>query len=136
MTASVEIETDKKADILVVPIQAVTLRGDTSSASLSARERRKKSQEGEIDSDEEFEVVFIAENGQAQLRVVETGIQDDKNIQILNGIKEGEAVIKGPYSAVSKTLNAGEDVSVEGEETKKRRNRKEKDESEEESSED
>lgn len=137
MTASVEIETDKKGNILVVPIQSVTLRGDTSSADLSARERRKKAQESGEDSDEEYEVVFVNVDGTAELRVVETGIQDDKNIQILRGLDEGEEVIKGPYSAVSKTLKAGEEVSIEGEEPKKRRRgRPGKDDSEEDSSED
>jgi HlyD family secretion protein len=36
---------------------------------------------------------------------VKTGIQDINNIHIIEGLKEGEEVITGPYDVVSKTLN-------------------------------
>jgi HlyD family secretion protein len=38
------------------------------------------------------------------MREVKTGIQDNKYIEILSGLEAGEAVINGPYSAVSKDL--------------------------------
>ena len=106
MTASVEIETDKQAQILVVPIQAVTLRNDTASGR-SARERREGA-----DKADEMEVVFLEKNGIARIQAVETGIQDDKNIHITSGLEDGQTIIIGPYSAVSKTLNSGDAVTA------------------------
>ena len=114
MTASVEIETDKQAQILVVPIQAVTLRDDTASGR-SARERRE-----EADKADEMEVVFLEKNGIARIQVVETGIQDDKNIHITSGLEEGQTIITGPYSAVSKTLNSGDAVNAKSAEGSKK----------------
>ena len=114
MTASVEIETDKQAQILVVPIQAVTLRDDTASGR-SARERREES-----DRADEMEVVFLEKNGIARIQVVETGIQDDKNIHITSGLEDGQTIIIGPYSAVSKTLNSGDAVTAKSAEESKK----------------
>ena len=114
MTASVEIETDKQAQILVVPIQAVTLRDDTASGR-SARERRAES-----DRADEMEVVFLEKNGIARIQVVETGIQDDKNIHITSGLEDGQTIIIGPYSAVSKTLNSGDAVTAKSAEESKK----------------
>ena len=114
MTASVEIETDKQAQILVVPIQAVTLRDDTASGR-SARERREES-----DRADEMEVVFLEKNGVARIQVVETGIQDDKNIHITSGLEDGQTIIIGPYSAVSKTLNSGDAVTAKSAEGSKK----------------
>ncbi len=99
MTASLEILTDKQAGVLAVPIQAVTTRADTSD--LPAYQRKKES---EVDDDEIFEIVFVHNEGRAELRVVKTGIQNDEHIVILSGLSEGEEIITGPWTAVSKTL--------------------------------
>lgn len=111
MTASVEVITDREKDILAVPIEAVTTRTDTSTEARSYRVRREKA-ESESGTGESFEVVFVFNEGRADLRVVKTGIQDDKNIQIISGLKDGEEVISGPYSLVSKRLVNGEDVEA------------------------
>ena len=47
------------------------------------------------------------------LKTVETGIQDDQNIEIISGINEGDEVVKAPYSAVSKKLRNEMNVKVE-----------------------
>ena len=84
MTATVEIQTSDERQILSVPIQAVTTRKDTT------------------DEQEKIECVFVYESGEAVLKQVETGIQDDKNIHIISGLTDSIQVISGPYSAVSK----------------------------------
>ena len=61
-----------------------------------------------------FECVFVKNGEEAKLRVVKTGIQDDSNIQITEGLKEGETVIIGPYNVVTKTLKSGDKVEVAG----------------------
>ena len=53
----------------------------------------------------------------AKLKVVKTGIQDDENIEVLSGLEDGEEIIVGPYSAVSKKLM--NDVSIKKSEDKK-----------------
>lgn len=116
MTATVDILTNKKENVLTLPIKAVTTRKDTSSTSVSRRERRKaamdESMEEEKAADEAFECVFQIAESKAKLQVVETGIQDNKYIEIVSGLNEGDEVITGPYSAVSKTLKTGVTVVV------------------------
>lgn len=119
MTASVEIKTERRKGVVGVPIQAVTTRSDTSK---TARSYKRKSAEAGPDKeeakDEEYEVVFLVEDGQAKLQVVKTGIQDDENIEIKTGLKAGQTVITGPYSLISKSLKNGEKVKLkEGSET-------------------
>ena len=116
MTASVEIITDKQRDVLTVPIEAVTTRTDTSTEAKSYKVRRNNTDEVASASDESFEVVFVYNNGKADLRVVRTGIQDDKNIQILSGLEADEKVISGPYSLVSKRLVNGDEVEEQDKE--------------------
>lgn len=111
MTATVDIITNKKKDIIGVPISAVVIKTDTSSTKKSYKSKQKPITE----SDEKFECVFVNNKGKATLRVVETGIQDDSNIEIINGLKDGDEVITGPYTLVTKSLNSGDKVSVENE---------------------
>ena len=52
---------------------------------------------------------------------VKTGIQDDENIEILSGLKEGEEVVTGPYSAISRKLKAGMQVRIEDKDKKEKK---------------
>ncbi|MGF1556093.1 efflux RND transporter periplasmic adaptor subunit [Paucihalobacter sp.] len=110
MTATVDIITEKRFNILAVPISAVVIKTDTSEVKKSVAEKYK--QVKIIGDEEKFECVFVKENGEAKLRVVTTGIQDNANIEIVSGLNENEEVIIGPYNLVSKTLEPGDKVSV------------------------
>ncbi|MFP5437130.1 MAG: efflux RND transporter periplasmic adaptor subunit [Bacteroidia bacterium] len=112
MTATVDIITEKKTDIVAVPISAVVIKTDTTSAKKDAvKELEEKEQEKETGKlKERFECVFVMNNGKAELRVIKTGIQDDTNIEVLTGLKSGDVVITGPYNTVAKDLNPGDKV--------------------------
>jgi HlyD family secretion protein len=120
MTASVEILTNTKTNILTVPLSAVTTRelgaptevkeGEdkpTDAAPVTTQEdanvakKRKESTK---------EVVFVEEKGKAKQVVVKTGISDFENIEIISGLKEGQEIISGPYATVAKKLKDGEVV--------------------------
>ncbi len=105
MTASVEIITERLKDVLAVPIEAVTTRNDTVSG------KNKRAKVGE-DAKETFEVVFVNDGGKSKLRLVKTGIQDEELIRIVSGLQQGEEIVKGPYSVVSKTLKNGEELDT------------------------
>jgi HlyD family secretion protein len=105
MTATVDIITRERKDAIAIPISAIVVKNDTlESTSRSARNNVNS-------SDEKFECVYLEENGKAKLRVVSTGIQDDKNIVITSGLEKGDKVITGPYRTVTKTLKSGKAVS-------------------------
>ncbi|NND88861.1 MAG: HlyD family efflux transporter periplasmic adaptor subunit, partial [Flavobacteriaceae bacterium] len=110
MTATVDIITNKRKDIIGVPISAIVIKSDTTDAT------RVQRRDTESLNDEKFECVYVKNGNEAKLRVVTTGIQDDTNIQVLTGLKEGDVVITGPYTLVTKTLKSGDKVELKSEE--------------------
>lgn len=105
MTATVDIITKTRKDAISVPISAIVIKTDTGS---TKNTYTPTAIENEPVNEEKFECVFVNENGKAKLRVVETGIQDDTNIEIISGLSKDDKIITGPYSMVSKTLNPGD----------------------------
>lgn len=98
MSASVEIQTERKNNVLAVPIEAVTTRGLKELEPDSAR----------TGAAEEVEVVFVVDgDNKSAIKRVSTGVQDDKYIEI-SGVEEGAEIVSGPYSAVSRTLKSGQ----------------------------
>ena len=58
-------------------------------------------------------VVFVIDKEGIVKKVkVKTAIQDINNIEITEGIKEGDLVVSGPYEVVSKKLKAKDKVKV------------------------
>jgi len=118
MTASVDIYTEVKKDVLSVPLAAVTTRQEENADGENKRgentnNNNKKKEEKEIQ-----EVVFLFQDGKAKKVDVKTGISDFDNIEILNGVEEGQQVISGPFVLVSKKLKDGDEVKVKKEEDK------------------
>lgn len=105
MSATVDIQTETKWDILSVPIQAVTTRADTT-------EQTYDEEESSFDDEELKQVVFVVNENMALSKEVETGIQDNNYIEILSGITEEDEVVIAPYSAISKKLNDSSLVEV------------------------
>jgi len=110
MTATVEIITNRKDNVIAVPISAIVVKSDT-----SATDKKKKVDEKVATTDKKFETVFVKKGEEAKLRVVKTGIQDDAKIEVTSGLEVGEEVITGPYNTVTKTLKAGDKVEIAGE---------------------
>lgn len=110
MSATVDIETNSRSDVITVPIQSVTLRPD-SLIEGESRSRRSISFD-DYEDDELSEVVFIREGDQAVKKKVKTGIQNTRYIEILEGLEEGEEVVSGPYSIVSKKLMDGDEIKI------------------------
>ena len=109
MTATVDVITNKKQQVIGVPISAIVIKTDTSSS-------KKPTVKATSSADtEKFECVFVKNGDEAKLRVVNTGIQDDANIEILSGLEDGDVVITGPYNTVTKTLKPGDKIEVKSE---------------------
>lgn len=122
MTASVDIITETKNDVLSVPLGAVTTRIPKKEKKEGEDEEKKVKKEDELE-----EVIFINEEGKAKMVIVETGISDFENIQIVKGLEGEEQIITGPFLAVSKDLKDG-DVIAPPKEKKEKEEEKEEDE--------
>ena len=123
MTATVDIITKRKENIVAVPISAVVIKDDTTSVKkdiVAELDKKEQEQKGTAPkSDKKYECVFVKVGDKAKLRVVKTGIQDDTNIEIISGLKSGEEIIIGPYTTVSKDLVSNDKIRVETEKDKK-----------------
>ena len=113
MTATVDIITETKSNVLSVPISSVVVKSDTAAVKEIKVEDPNEEQKGAAPkSDKKFECVFVKVGDRAKIRIIKTGIQDDTNIEVLSGLKKGDVVITGPYNTVSKELNSGDKVTL------------------------
>jgi len=135
LSCTADIETNMVKDVVAVPMQSVTIR--TGDSNLSPEEIEKGKQKAaardkgdnsaEVTSDrlekqaqkEEREklakVVFLKNGNKAHMVKVTTGIADDSYMEIKSGIKPGDEVISGSYSAISRKLKDGAKVVIEKE---------------------
>ncbi len=93
MSATVDIRTQSKADIITVPIQSVTTRTDTTKTA------------GTTSNKDVRTIVFVTDGKYAFAKDVKTGIQDNNYIEILSGVAVNDKVISSPFSAISKKLS-------------------------------
>ncbi|MGL4385556.1 MAG: efflux RND transporter periplasmic adaptor subunit [Flavobacterium sp.] len=117
MTATVDIITNTKSNILTVPISSVVVKSDTAAVK-EIKVEDPNDEKSKPKSDKKFECVFVKVGNKAKIRIIKTGIQDDTNIEVLSGLKKGDVVITGPYTTVSKELNSGDKVSLKTENAK------------------
>ncbi|MBC7847377.1 MAG: efflux RND transporter periplasmic adaptor subunit [Flavobacterium sp.] len=118
MTATVDIITKRRANVLAVPISSVVVKSDTTAVK-GFKVEDEDEKKAAPKSEKKLECVFVKVGDKAKIRIIKTGIQDDTNIEVLTGLKKGDVVITGPYSTVSKDLNSGDKVTLEKTEDKK-----------------
>jgi HlyD family secretion protein len=119
MSASADIQTRTHASVLSVPINAVAVREkNTDNAVLasgdeSGGDSKTDTRPVTTGSDDLDEVVFLVQPGDTVRKVkVRTDIQDINYIEVVDGVKEGDQVVTGPYSVVSKTMKGGQRVTI------------------------
>ncbi|MFC2123977.1 efflux RND transporter periplasmic adaptor subunit [Bacteroidota bacterium] len=131
MTASVDVLTETKMNVLAVPLASVTTRHpDDTEVEENEKKNEEENSEGDNNAsreeeqkkkEEEKEVVFVNDNGTAKKVEVVTGISDYDNIEILEGLEEGQEVVTGPFVAVSKRLKGGEPIKTMDKDKKKKK---------------
>lgn len=114
MSATVDIKTEERNNVLTVPIQSVTTREEEDikekDADFAKTTKAKKSDEAV--KKELKEIVFVVEGGKVKATEVTTGIQDANYIEIVDGLKGGEQIVQAPFKLISKTLKNGDAVEV------------------------
>jgi len=138
LSCTADIETNMVTNAVAVPMQSVTIRTGDSNLSPEEIEKRKqkaaardqgdnnaevsneRQEKQALKSDREklSKVVFVKNGSKAQMVKVTTGIADDTSMEIKSGIKEGDEVISGSYSAISRKLKDGAKITIEKESTK------------------
>jgi HlyD family secretion protein len=112
MTASADVSTETKTDVVGIPIQSVAVR-TLDQLTLEGETVADVESRFTPDADGFVEIVFCVEdNGSVVARQVKTGIQSDEMIEILSGIETGEVVVTGSYRAISTDLENGAKVAI------------------------
>jgi HlyD family secretion protein len=126
LSAAVSIATAKHPSVLTVPIQAVTSRepkkkddnaapdGATQQAALAGDAGAEGSSAATASGKPKpVKVVFVVDkDGKAQMRVVRTGIASRTDVEILEGVAEGDTIVDGPYRTLARELQEGQAVKV------------------------
>jgi len=119
MSATVEIRTETRRGVISVPIQAVTTRANDGASKKDISQLETETEGADKNTDkvaakdpEQFEVVFVNRNGLARQVKVKTGIQDNTNIEILEGLNPDDEIIIAPYGLISKTLKDSTSIEV------------------------
>jgi HlyD family secretion protein len=136
MSCTAEIETNMVKDVVAVPMQSVTIRTGDSNLSPEEIEKKKQKQAATDKGDNAAEltnqklekqterterekiikgVFTMGKDGKAHWVKVTTGIADDTDMEIKSGVRPGDDVISGSYSAISRKLKDGAKVEIEKE---------------------
>jgi len=125
MTATVDIITTRKENVIGVPISAIVMKSDTTATNkYEVKDEKPDDKKVVAKTDKKFECVFVKDGDKAKIRIVKTGIQDNTNIEVISGIKKGDVIIVGPYTTVSKDLNSGDKVVIADSKSKEKEPKK------------
>jgi len=101
LSASADIITARKDDVLAIPISALALR-------------EKEGESTTIETEQE-EGVYVVQENRVRFTPVQKGIMGELKIEIISGLEEGQEVVVGPYSALRQLKD---DMLVKAEEKK------------------
>ena len=127
------LETKTVENVVAIPIQAVTVRSREGAKTIeqlaSDREKKAKETQGEgsasavnekqqrererADRETLLRVAFVRNGETVKMVPVETGIGDTMHMQIISGIKEGDEVVSGPFSVITRSLKDGSKIRIE-----------------------
>jgi HlyD family secretion protein len=126
MSAAVSIATATRTSVVTVPIQAITSREPKKKDDDKAPGESQAAQAGGPGAEDAgpttatsgkpkpLKVAFVlGKDGTAEMRVVRTGIASRTDVEILDGVAEGETVVDGPYRTLARELQQGQAVKVQ-----------------------
>jgi HlyD family secretion protein len=118
MSANADIQTKTRANVLAVPLNAVTTRDKNEGKDAGGDKQQSSDNNSDnaspASNDEAVdEVVFVVQKDNRVKKVkVKTAIQDLNYIEIVSGLSNGDQVVTGPYNTVSKILKDGNLITI------------------------
>ena len=140
-TCTAEITTATRQKVTAVPIQALTVREllyDTNNKLVREQSRRRRASNSSSNAVEatvsasnepppgftrkETEGVFVVRDGKAIYTPVKVGVAGERYFEVLEGLKDGDKVITGPFASVREIAD-GDAVRLQESTTRTRTNR-------------
>jgi HlyD family secretion protein len=106
-SCTADITTATRVDAIAVPIQALTVREvyPDSEGNLHARTRDEEWPPSPAVEPDEVEGVFVLRDGRVHFTPVKIGIAGEQYFEVLEGLKEGDEVVTGPFDQVRDMLD-------------------------------
>jgi HlyD family secretion protein len=126
LSTTAKITTAARSGVLSIPIQALSVRskaqleqekstpGSVHAAAPAPKETASKNK----DQQQDVQGVFVIRNKKAEFVPVTTGITGTSDIEVVNGLSDGDEVITGSYK-VLRTLRSGSRVKIDNSVPKK-----------------
>ena len=120
LSATAKITTATKSNVLTIPIQSLTIRtqGDLVPKDEKGSVQAAAPQKDLAKDKQEIQGVFILRNKKAEFIPVDTGIAGTTDIEVINGLKDGDEIVTGSYK-VLRTLRPGSSVKIDNAAPKK-----------------
>jgi HlyD family secretion protein len=127
LSATAKVTTATRTDALSIPIQALTIRSKadleaahtTEKGSVQAAAPVKDASKSKKEPDSQG--VFVIRNGKAEFVPVQTGVAGTTDIEVLDGLKDGDEIVTGSYK-VLRTMRPGSRVKIDNSAPKKEEN--------------
>src|SRR5271169_476670 len=130
LSTTAKITTAARSNVLAIPIQALSVRtkaqlelekaapGSVHAAAPAPKETASKDKDKGQKDKEDVQGVFVIRGKKAEFVLVTTGIAGTSDIEVVNGLKEGDEVITGSYK-ILRTLRSGSGVKIDNSVPKK-----------------
>ena len=121
LSATAKITTATRANVLTIPIQALAIRSNAELVPVNASKDAVQAAappRNDASKSKETQGVFVVRSGKVEFVPVETGIAGTTDIEVLNGLKEGDEIVTGSYK-VLRTIRPGATVKVDNSAPKK-----------------
>ncbi len=103
-SCSADIITGTRTKALAIPIQALVVR-EKQNAGGAPKSGKPQDEEG----------VFVNNGGTVKFAPVKTGLSGDSNIEITEGVKEGQQIVTGPFRALREIKDGSKVKEQKGE---------------------
>ena len=122
LSSTAKITTATRSNIVTIPIQALVVRRpadlDSARSKSGAVEAAAPQPPASKSEKQEIQGVFVIRKGNAEFVPVETGIAGTTDIEVLQGLQEGDEIVTGSYK-VLRTMKPGSKVKIDNSEPKK-----------------
>jgi HlyD family secretion protein len=128
LSTTAKITTAARAQVLSIPIQALSVRskaqleqekatpGSVHAAGPAPKETASKDRDK--DQKQDIQGVFVIRNKKAEFVPVTTGIAGTSEIEVVEGLKEGDEIVTGSYK-ILRTIRSGSGVKIDNSVPKK-----------------
>jgi HlyD family secretion protein len=120
MSSTVDITTAKADSVVKIPLQAVVMRSPEDTLTSGKEDSEDKGtvaqetsdMDADTEEEEPMEGVFLVNEGNAVFIPIVLGIADQQNIEVKEGVSEGDSIIVGSYKTL-RTLKHDDAVQPE-----------------------